>query len=372
MTPTALTPAGRGTRPQQRQATANRQATPKRPATAKRPAAPGRAAVAVKGTRATAQSARTAAEGARTAVKGARAAAQGARTASEGARTAAQGARTAVQGARTAAQGTRTMAQGARTAAQGARTAAEGARTVARSARPPMVSGPAGGRGTGHRTPVTRPSAPRNPRRVSGPARRRPSDQAVVRAPLAARSAAFIRGLPDHALLDRIIRGRYWIPLLGVLLVGIVAMQVEVLKLNAGIGRALEQSTSLQNRNEQLQAAVARGADDQRIESMAAHMGMVMPQPAAIRFLARHPVADVERAISNIHVPSATGFQAALTAAGTAAVADNAASAAAGTSSTAATTAGTSSTAATAAGTTSTAAGVTPTPPSTSSTSPGA
>jgi hypothetical protein len=358
MTPTALTPAGRGTRPQQRQATA------------KRPAAPGRAAAAVTGPRTTAQGARTAAEGARTAVKGARTAAQGARTAGQGARTATQGARTAasgartaVQGARTAAQGTRTMAQGARTAAQGARTAAEGARTVARSARPPMVSGPAGGRGTGHRTPVRRPSAPRNPRRVSGPARRRPSDQAVVRAPLAARSAAYIRGLPDHAVLDRIIRGRYWIPLLGVLLVGIVAMQVEVLKLNAGIGRALEHSTSLQNRNEQLQAAVARGADDQRIESMAAHMGMVMPQPAAIRFLARHPVADVERAISNIHVPSATGFQAALTAAGTAPVADNAASAAAGTANTAAT-----STSAP----TSTATGVTSTPPSTSSTSPGA
>jgi cell division protein FtsL len=314
MTPTALTPAGRGTRPQQRQAV----------------------------------------KGARTAAQGARTAAQGARTAGQGARTAGQGARTAVQGARTAAQGTRTMAQGARTAAQGARTAAEGARTVARNARPPMVSGPAGGRGTGHRTPVRRPSAPRNPRRVSGPARRRPSDQAVVRAPLAARSAAFIRGLPDHALLDRIIRGRYWIPLLGVLLVGIVAMQVEVLKLNAGIGRALEQTTSLQNRNEQLQAAVARGADDQRIESMAAHMGMVMPRPAAIRFLARHPVADVEKAISNIHVPSATGFQAALTAAGTAAVADNAASAAATTTTT-----------------TSTATGVTATPPSTSSTSPG-
>jgi hypothetical protein len=307
--------------------------------------------VAANGPRTTAQSTRTAAEGARTAVKGAR--------------TAAQGARTAVQGARTAAQGTRTMAQGARTAAQGARIAAEGARTVARSARPAVVSGPAGGRGTGHRTPVRRPSAPRNPRRVSGPARSRPTDQAVVRAPLAARSAAFVRGLPDHALLDRIIRGRYWIPLLGVLLVGIVAMQVEVLKLNAGIGRALEQSTSLQTRNEQLQAAVARGADDQRIESMAAHMGMVMPEPAAIRFLARHPVADVERAISNIHVPSATGFQAALTAAGTAAVADNAASAAAGTTSTA-------SAAATTDGSTSAATGVTPTPPSTSSTSPGA
>jgi uncharacterized phage infection (PIP) family protein YhgE len=300
MTPTALTPAGRGTRPKPRHGAAKRQ-----------PAAPGRATTA-------AQGARTAAQGARTAAQGARTAAQGARTATEGARTATEGARTAVKGARTAAHGTWAMAQGARTAAQGARTAAEGARTVARSARAPVASGPAGGRGTGHRAPVRRPTAPRNPRRVSGPAppaRRRPSDQPVVRAPLAARSAGFIRALPDHAVLDRIIRGRYWIPLLGVLLVGIVAMQVEVLKLNAGIGRALEQSTSLQNRNEQLRAAVARGADDQRIESIAAHMGMVMPPPAAIRFLAHDPITDVGRAISSIHAPDATTFQAGLTAA---------------------------------------------------------
>jgi cell division protein FtsL len=135
----------------------------------------------------------------------------------------------------------------------------------------------------------------------------------VVRAPLAGRWATHIRALPDHALLDRIIRGRYWIPLLGVLLVGIVAMQVEVLKLNAGIGRALEQSTSLQNRNEQLRVAVGREADDQRIESMAAHMGMVMPQPAEIRFLQRHSITEVDRAIANIHAPDITGFQAALT-----------------------------------------------------------
>jgi hypothetical protein len=64
-----------------------------------------------------------------------------------------------------------------------------------------------------------------------------------------------------------------------------------------------------------LRAAVARGADDQRIESIAAHMGMVMPQPAAIRFLAHDPIADVGKAISSIHAPDATSFQAALTAA---------------------------------------------------------
>jgi hypothetical protein len=167
-------------------------------------------------------------------------------------------------------------------------------------------------------------------------------------------------------VLDRIIRGRYWIPLLGLLLAGIVAMQVEVLKLNAGIGRALEQSTSSQNRNEQLRAAVARGADDQRIESIAAHMGMVMPQPAAIRFLQNHPIADVGKAVSSIRLPDATGFQAALTAAAGTVGASAAVPTAGTTASAAPTTAGT--TASTAGAT----SGVVTTPSTTSSTSPGA
>jgi cell division protein FtsL len=231
-------------------------------------------------------------------------------------------------------------------------------------------SGPAAGRGTGHRAPVRRSPAPPSPRRVSGPARSartRPSEQPAVRASPAVRSAAFLRALPDHALLDRIIRGRYWIPLLGVLLVGIVAMQVEVLKLNAGIGRALEQTTSLQSRNEQLRAAVAREGDDQRIESIAAHMGMVMPPPAAIRFLQRHPIADVERAIANVHAPDATGFQAALAAAGI----PTTASGASGTG-VPATGTGSTATGGPATGAGSTATGVVPTPTATGSTSSGA
>ncbi len=234
--------------------------------------------------------------------------------------------------------------------------------------------------GAGHRTAVKRSAGPRSPRRVSGPARpssglSRPArNQHVVRRPLAARSAAYLRALPDHALLDRIIRGRYWIPLLGVLLVGIVAMQVEVLKLNAGIGRALEQSTSLQDRNEQLRAAVARGADDQRIESIAAHMGMVMPQPSAVRFLQHHRAADIGKAVSDIHAPNATGFQAALTPASATAAGSVAAAVGttASTTGTTASTTGTSSTGATSSTTPSTAAGVATTPVSTSSTSPGA
>jgi cell division protein FtsL len=271
-----------------------------------------------------------------------------------------------------AARETRPKARSGSAAGRGTQPKPRSGPAAGRETRPKPRSGPAAGRGTGHRAPVRRSPTPHAPRRVSGPARparTRPSERPALRPSPAARSAAFLRALPDHALLDRIIRGRYWIPLLGVLLVGIVAMQVEVLKLNAGIGRALEQTTSLQSRNEQLRAAVAREGDDQRIESMAAHMGMVMPQPAAIRFLQRHPIADVDRAVANIHAPDATAFQAALTAAGI----PTTASGAAGTGSTAATTgtsaASTGASATAATGSTST--GVVTTSAATGSTSPG-
>ncbi len=98
-------------------------------------------------------------------------------------------------------------------------------------------------------------------------------------------SARFALSLPDHPLLDRVVRGRAWIPLLGVLLAGIVAAQVEILKLGASMGRSLEQTTALTSQNEQLQGSVASLSDDQRIERLASSMGMVLPPPGAVGYL---------------------------------------------------------------------------------------
>jgi cell division protein FtsL len=169
------------------------------------------------------------------------------------------------------------------------------------------VSGPAAG------TAAARTATVHAPTRA--PARARPSRPrtrpAGAKAPWRARSAAYVRALPDHALLDRIIRGRAWIPLLGVLLAGIVAMQVEVLKLNAGIGRSLERSSALQAQNELLRAGVTRLSDEQRIERIAAQMGMVMPAPEQMRFVDTGS-ANVARALGGIKAPDATGFEAAL------------------------------------------------------------
>jgi hypothetical protein len=123
-----------------------------------------------------------------------------------------------------------------------------------------------------------------------------------------ARAAALVRSLPDHQLLDKVVRGRAWIPLLGVMLAGIVAMQVEVLKLGASIGRSIQQETTLQSANQLLRASVTGLSDDQRIEKLAATMGMVMPPPGAVAFLSPAPGAGVNRALANIHAPDAYTF----------------------------------------------------------------
>jgi hypothetical protein len=295
------------------------------------------------------------------------------------------------------------------------------ARGSTKKSRPEAPSRPVPARGSGHRTKVRRSVAPTAPRRVSGPAggiaataaaaggviavpaptrtpparparsapsrpsaprrsRSRRASPAAAKAPWRLRTTAYLRSLPDHVLLDRIVRGRVWIPLLGVLLAGIVAMQVEVLKLNAGIGRSLERSSSLQGQNELLRASVARLSDEQRIERIAARMGMVMPGPTQLRFVHGGPTS-VERALDSIHAPDATGFIArlptigapaapqgtsvntapGLTAAGTSGTASAAATSATGVSATTgtSTTTGTSGTtsATGAAGTTSSAAG---------------
>jgi len=215
-----------------------------------------------------------------------------ARPAAPNARTAAPRARTAAPGARTAAPGARTAAPGARTAAPGARTAAPGARTAAPGTRPATTR-------RGLITPRARPARRSATARSSG-------------LPLSARAVAFVRGLPDHPLLDRLIRGRAWIPLLGVMLAGIVAMQVEVLKLGASMGRSIEQGATLQSRNDQLRLAVAALDSDERIERLAAASGMIMPAPDAVGFLSRSS-SLVPEAIANIHEPDVSTFLSAMT-----------------------------------------------------------
>jgi cell division protein FtsL len=150
-------------------------------------------------------------------------------------------------------------------------------------------------------------TAPR-PRRVSGPARRRLPPPATRRPAqdeggLALGLLAALRSLERNTLLDRLIRGRTWIALVAFALIGIVTLQLGLLKLNTGIGRALEHEALLQRENAALSIENSELASGERVESRAARLGMELVPVGALRFLAVHPGNDTARAAASLSTP---------------------------------------------------------------------
>ena len=143
--------------------------------------------------------------------------------------------------------------------------------------------------------------APRLPRRTSGPVAR----PRAVPAPRQ-RTGVFerIRALPDHRVIDRLLRGRVWICFIGVSLMGIVAMQVSLLKLNSGISRAVETSATLERQNSGMEANIARLASGERIRAAADKRGMVTPAAGDVRYLRVRPGHDARRAVRRMRAPS--------------------------------------------------------------------
>ena len=151
--------------------------------------------------------------------------------------------------------------------------------------------------------PAQRP-APRHVRRVSGPLR-----PAAVAAPVPVRRGTTgvferIRALPEHRVVDGLLRGRVWIWLVGVLLGGIVAMQVSMLKLNTGISRAVTTMGTLERQNANLEADIARLSASERVRDAALREGMVAPPAGSMEFLKARPNRDPARAARRMQPPS--------------------------------------------------------------------
>ena len=162
------------------------------------------------------------------------------------------------------------------------------------------------------------PLAPRTPRRGSGPVRPvavpgrpRPATPVVAdHAPRAPTLGARVRALPDHRLLDTLLRSRAWIWLLGVALGGIVFMQVSLLGMNAGIGRAVAQSTTLEQHNSALEAQVAKLSSGERIRAAAARLGLLSPDAGSVAFVGIRPSVDARRAVGRMTAPTDAARQA--------------------------------------------------------------
>ena len=154
------------------------------------------------------------------------------------------------------------------------------------------------------RTPARRQSAPR---RISGPVSRR-MVAAPVSAPALPRRGttglfARVRALPEHRVVDRLLRSRLWIWALGLLLGGIVTMQVSLLKLNSGISRAVETTTTLERQNAELEMSIARLSSPERVDEGAQALGMLLPPAGEVSYLTPGS-QDAGRAVRRMQPPS--------------------------------------------------------------------
>ncbi len=149
-------------------------------------------------------------------------------------------------------------------------------------------------------------TAPR-PRRISGPvrpnaapapSRRASADQGLVLGAIGA-----LGRVSSHRLLDRLIRGRTWIALVAFALIGIVTLQLGLLKLNAAIGRSLEHSALLQRENAALSIENSELAGGGRVEAAATHLGMRLVTPGTLRFLSARPHVDARHAVAALKEP---------------------------------------------------------------------
>ena len=140
-------------------------------------------------------------------------------------------------------------------------------------------------------------------RRASGPLRPAPAGAGAVRR---GTTGVFerIRALPETRFVDGLLRGRAWIWLIGVLLGGIVAMQVSLLKLNAGISRAVTTAGTLERQNADLESGIARLSSGERVREAALAEGMVTPLPGGVEYLTARGDRDATRAARRMLPPS--------------------------------------------------------------------
>jgi hypothetical protein len=139
---------------------------------------------------------------------------------------------------------------------------------------------------------------PPAPRRVSGPSRH---PRATPARPVA--SPSVLIRLIDHPWLERLVRGRAWIAIVAAALLGIVAMQVVLLRLGAQVGNETSTVNSLIAQNETTQATIGALEASGRVARQASDLAMVYPAPSAVTYLTVNP-GDAARAVHIIEPPS--------------------------------------------------------------------
>jgi hypothetical protein len=161
------------------------------------------------------------------------------------------------------------------------------------------VAAPAPSRTTApkRKAPARKPPARRAPARK--PAVRRAPAARPKLATAAGRTAVAVRQLPDSSLVVRMTQGRLWIGVLGVLLVGIVALNVATLSFAATAGQVDEQITALEKENSMLESREAERFSTARVRGAAGEIGLAMPTTEEPRVIEASP-EDVATAAARL------------------------------------------------------------------------
>jgi hypothetical protein len=142
---------------------------------------------------------------------------------------------------------------------------------------------------------ATAPKAKAAPRRRS--TRRAPASRAAGAAagrghliPLAVgRTAVAVSHIPDTRAIVSLTRGRAWIAVLGMLLIGIVGLNVATLGLNATATDVDRQIQTLEQENSILRARLEKRLSSQRVQQAAASLGLSTPSATDIHHVEIHP-----------------------------------------------------------------------------------
>jgi hypothetical protein len=140
----------------------------------------------------------------------------------------------------------------------------------------------------------------RAPARKRAPARPSPGRRAGGQlVPIAVGTAAAVRKLPDSSLIVRLTQGRAWIGLLGVLLAGIVALNVITLSLAATAGHVDQNIQALSQENSILRSRDAHRSGAARVRHEGASLGLSAVAIEEVGYVEADP-ADVAAAAQRL------------------------------------------------------------------------
>jgi hypothetical protein len=105
-----------------------------------------------------------------------------------------------------------------------------------------------------------------------------------------------VADLSNSFVVVRLTRGRAWIGLLAVLLIGIVALNVVALSFSASSSRAAAAADQLERQNSALRAQIAKELSNGEVQAAALQLGLAIPEPGAIAYLQTSPDDAAEAA----------------------------------------------------------------------------